>query len=69
MKYQFTIKAFIQDLAKSNMPDNLIISTMKSNWVYDIVDKIYEFNSEDDYIIDSEYCIIIWKDWCIPYKE
>lgn len=69
MKYQFNIKAFLQDLSKANVPDNLIISFMRSDGVYHLLDKIYTFEDNEDVIWDLENHIMIWKAWCIPYKE
>ena len=69
MKYQFNIKSFLQDLVKANMPDNLIISFMRSDWIYRIMDRIYIFEENEDVLWDLEYHIMIWKAWCIPYKE
>ena len=69
MKYQFNIKAFLQDLSKENMPDNLIISVMRSDLPYRLMDKIYTFEDNENCIWDLENHIIIWKAWCIPYKE
>lgn len=69
MKYQFKIKKFIEDLSKSQTPDLLIISVMRSAWIYKIIDKIYEFKEDDRYVKDVDNEIIIWKDWCIPFKE
>ena len=69
MKYQFNIKAFLQDLAKANIPDNLIISFMRSDWVYRLMNKLYNFEDNEDILWDLENHILIWKTWCIPYKE
>lgn len=70
MKYQFKIKNFIEDLAKNKqIDDQLLIGTLRSEFPYKLQDRIYEFNNDDIAVIDKELELLVWKDWCIPYKE
>lgn len=69
MKYQFKISKFIQDKDVQSMPENVLIDTFKSNWLYRLQDKIYEFGNDDRFVLDSELVVLVWKSWCIPYKE
>ena len=69
MKYQFKISKFIQDKDIQSMPDTTLIETFKSKWLYRLQDRIFEFKDNENCINDDIECIIIWKEWCIPYKE
>lgn len=70
MKYQFKIKNFIEDLAKNKqIDDQLLIGTLRSEFPYKLQNRIYEFNNDDIAVIDRELEILVWKEWCIPYKE
>lgn len=70
MKYQFKIKNFIEDLAKNKqIDDQLLIGTLRSEFPYKLQDRIYEFNNDDIAVIDKELELLVWKEWCIPYKE
>lgn len=70
MKYQFKIKKFIEDLAKNKeINDQLLISTLRSEFPYKLNNRIYVFMPSETVVIDRELEILVWKDWCIPYKE
>ena len=69
MKYQFKISQFIKDKDIQGMPDTTLIETFKSEWLYRLQDKIYEFGNDDTIAVDRELNILVWKTWCIPYKE
>ena len=70
MKYQFKIKKFIEDLAKNNeINEQLLISTLRSEFPYKLNNRIYIFSPDETAVIDRELEILVWKEWCIPYKE
>lgn len=69
MKYQFKISKFIEDKDIQSMPDHVLIATLKGSWLYQLQDKIYEFDNDDTIAVDRELNILVWKTWCIPYKE
>lgn len=69
MKYQFKISKFIADNDIQSMPEHVLIATLKGSWLYQLHDKIYEFSDDDIFIVDRELNILVWKSWCIPYKE
>lgn len=69
MKYQFKISKFIKDKDIQSMPDHVLIVTLKGSWLYQLQDKIYEFGDNDTIAVDRELNILVWKTWCIPYKE
>lgn len=69
MKYQFNIVNWIIDLKKNNINYQLLVNTLKGHLIYRLDGKVYEFKDDENMIIDEEYQVIIWKEWCIPYKE
>ena len=69
MKYQFKISQFIKDKDIQGMPDKILIETFKSEWLYRLQNRIFEFKDNENCINDDIECMIIWRAWCIPYKE
>ena len=51
------------------MPDKILIETFKSEWLYRLQNRIFEFKDNENCINDDIECMIIWRAWCIPYKE
>lgn len=69
MKYQFNIINWVIDLKNNNINYQLLLNTLKGQLIYQLDGKVYDFKEDENMVIDKEYQVIIWKDWCIPYKE